>query len=351
MRRIIAFAFLIASCSHQGPKIEDYVPHDRDQILVPTVQDSKKFQTLLVYGDSLSDPGNLSKNTFHFILPHQIFYRGRFSNGPIWADYVEKATRWNVHNFAVSGARTHTGPWPERWVLPDLPQQVSESEDLRASLDRQTTLITLWIGPNNYLRNGGEFEDGNGRTRSEALEKGVKRTLGDIEKEVERLASEGFSYFALGTMPELGGINRNPKSGRIATDKTLFEATRLHNIGLRELITKLQRADERLQITTFQAFEINKETYERPGDFGFSVLDKPCFVGDLKGNFYGEKTFCEDLLGYKFWEYVHPNTMMHCFYAGQFLTDAHQAKFVEASAKSVLIETCKRMKPVRPETL
>ncbi|RYE19634.1 MAG: hypothetical protein EOP42_28735, partial [Sphingobacteriaceae bacterium] len=89
-----------------------------------------------------------------------------------------------------------------------MPRQ--NNQKLLKTLDPKRTLIVIWIGPNNYLRNGGEFEDNHGHTNKEALVKGVERSLREIKKEVEGLMKQGFTSFAIGTMPELGGINRNP---------------------------------------------------------------------------------------------------------------------------------------------
>ncbi len=58
------------------------------------------FSKLYVFGDSLSDPGNIYNSTtfvqpFDWLLgfdipviPPSPYYEGRYSNGPIWADYL-----------------------------------------------------------------------------------------------------------------------------------------------------------------------------------------------------------------------------------------------------------------------
>ncbi|KAF9146534.1 hypothetical protein BG015_011567 [Linnemannia schmuckeri] len=65
-----------------------------------------RIESLVVFGDSFSDTGNvleLSKHTW----PLPAFYPGgRFSGGPIWADYIAKERRLNLTNFAYGGATT-----------------------------------------------------------------------------------------------------------------------------------------------------------------------------------------------------------------------------------------------------
>ncbi|KAF9109545.1 hypothetical protein BGX30_008365, partial [Mortierella sp. GBA39] len=65
-----------------------------------------RIKSLVVFGDSFSDTGNvleISKHTW----PLPAFYPGgRFSGGPVWADYVAKDRRLNLTNFAYGGATT-----------------------------------------------------------------------------------------------------------------------------------------------------------------------------------------------------------------------------------------------------
>ncbi|KAF9180654.1 hypothetical protein BGZ51_006059 [Haplosporangium sp. Z 767] len=61
---------------------------------------------MVVFGDSFSDTGNvysLSKGTW----PRpSLYHDGRFSNGPVWTDYVSQERQFNLTNFAYGGATT-----------------------------------------------------------------------------------------------------------------------------------------------------------------------------------------------------------------------------------------------------
>ncbi|RZA21536.1 MAG: hypothetical protein EOP10_16570 [Proteobacteria bacterium] len=344
MKRLLAL-LLLTACAYDGPRVEDITPPNLEAKLLQSVDDPKiaGITNLIVFGDSLSDPGNLSSNTFHFVLPHEIFYKGRFSNGPIWADYVRAASGWKVDNFAVGGAQTHTAVFPERLVIKSFEEQIEASKSTLKDLNPDATLIAIWIGPNDYLRNGSEYED-HKEPNVKVLESGVKRSLSEIRKSILNLRKLGFKKIALGTMPELGGINRNPQDqGYTASDKTLFMATRLHNDGIYTIISEFKKNSPDLKIYAYRAYDINKATYENPKAYAFTRLDTPCFQGSLSGEFYGPKEFCEDPMGYKFWEYLHPNTRMHCFYATQFLTDASEAGLIAGFHKDKTLETCKSL--------
>ncbi|KAG0372723.1 hypothetical protein BGX24_012657 [Mortierella sp. AD032] len=65
-----------------------------------------RFKSLVVFGDSFSDTGNVLELSKHS-WPRPAFYpEGRFSNGPVWTDYVAKDRKLNLTNFAHGGATT-----------------------------------------------------------------------------------------------------------------------------------------------------------------------------------------------------------------------------------------------------
>ncbi|KAG0078505.1 hypothetical protein BGZ93_005963 [Podila epicladia] len=64
----------------------------------------ERIDQLAVFGDSYSDIHNvyeLSKHTWP--LP-KTYFKGRFSNGPIWSEYVAKAKRYKLLDYAYGGA-------------------------------------------------------------------------------------------------------------------------------------------------------------------------------------------------------------------------------------------------------
>ncbi|MEO1069836.1 MAG: SGNH/GDSL hydrolase family protein, partial [Cyanobacteria bacterium J06638_6] len=128
----------------------------RTQALVPS------FDGLTVFGDSLSDPGNLFALTGFF--PPPPYDQGRFSNGDLWVDYLADDIGLDsnlIQNFAFGGATTGrdngldalfeslTGVDPE---LPGLADQidayVAGLGDGPADPD---DLYVLWAGANNLF--------------------------------------------------------------------------------------------------------------------------------------------------------------------------------------------------------
>src|SRR4051812_8541313 len=67
-----------------------------------------QFTKLVVLGDSLSDTGNLFAATGGAIPPSP-YYLGRFSNGPVWVEYLAEALDVPFEDYAYGGAKTDEG--------------------------------------------------------------------------------------------------------------------------------------------------------------------------------------------------------------------------------------------------
>ncbi|MHC5830296.1 MAG: SGNH/GDSL hydrolase family protein, partial [Nostoc sp.] len=59
--------------------------------MLPTKASAASFDQLYVFGDSLSDTGNIYNATYATGKPYPAsppYFEGRFSDGPIWVDYL-----------------------------------------------------------------------------------------------------------------------------------------------------------------------------------------------------------------------------------------------------------------------
>lgn len=331
-----------AAAEDKGPNVNDLVKPNQEKWLTGQVQNpaKSKITKLLVFGDSLSDPGHLNKLTQGAYVPPRVFYKSRFSNGPIWSDYVSGSLNWTLDNYAVGGAETRSKVSIDNATIPSLLQQISDNKSELKKMDFTSTLVVVWIGPHNYFVNALKAQDANQNPIAVKLEKQVKESISDIEDAIEDLKDIGFTQFVIGTMPELGGLNRNPKDPPKASDATLFAVTTAHNNALRAMLKELSKEMPEINVTLFQAYEINQKTVDSPKNYGFNRLDAPCYVGNLKGRFDGAKAFCTDPSGYKFWEYVHPNSRMHCIYASQFLADITAAGKIAGYDQAKTLARC-----------
>lgn len=334
-----------AANEDKGPNVSDLVKPNQEKWLSGQVQSPAKgkITKLLVFGDAFSDPGHLNKLTQGAALPPRVFYKSRFSNGPIWTDYVSNSLNWTLDNFAVGLAETRSGGSMGDADIPSLLQQISESKSELKKMDFASTLVVIWAGPQNYIKNAVKAQDANQNPVNEILNKQVKNTISDIQDAIEDLKDIGFRQFVIGTMPELGGLNRNPKDPPKASDVTLYAVTAAHNTALRAMIKDLPKEMPEVNATIFQAFEINQKTNENPKSYGFNRLDAPCYVGNLQGRFDGAKAFCTDPSGYKYWDYVHPNSKMQCIYASQFLADINAVGKIAGYDQAKALARCNEL--------
>ena len=57
-------------------------------MLVSAMGWAQPISTVVVFGDSLSDKGNIYEYTKHRMPAAPGYYQGRFSNGPIWPELL-----------------------------------------------------------------------------------------------------------------------------------------------------------------------------------------------------------------------------------------------------------------------
>jgi len=116
-----------------------------------------QFDSLVIFGDSLSDVGNLyARDNF----PPSPYWGGRFSNGPVWIEQLAAdlgmpaptPSKLGGNNFAWGGAQTGTG-FSTVPVILSLVPNVSEQVGiyLATKVVSPTTLYVLWAGANDFF--------------------------------------------------------------------------------------------------------------------------------------------------------------------------------------------------------
>ncbi|MBR8833796.1 MAG: SGNH/GDSL hydrolase family protein [Stigonema ocellatum SAG 48.90 = DSM 106950] len=113
---------------------------------------AKNYDEIYVFGDSFSDTGNVFDATNGAIPPSPAYFNGRFSNGPVWVEYLAQdlGLTLNPHNdFAFGGATTGV----DNINVPGLPalqQQISSFTAENPSAD-PNALYIVWAGANDYF--------------------------------------------------------------------------------------------------------------------------------------------------------------------------------------------------------
>ena len=146
---------------------------------------------LVVFGDSLSDTGNLFTATG---IPPAPYDQGRFSNGPVWVEYlaadlgVPKPTPSLLggSDYAWGGAQSGYGTTASG--IPNTGLQVSTY--LASNSPTASQLFTFWAGANDFF---------NGQTNPMV-------PVSNIASEISSLAAAGARMFLVPNLPQLGNV-------------------------------------------------------------------------------------------------------------------------------------------------
>jgi phospholipase/lecithinase/hemolysin len=111
---------------------------------------------IIFFGDSLTDNGNLYRDTLHYTPDSPPYYKGRFSNGPTWAENVGEYFLRHAgipYEIYAWGGATLAFHFPSARFIAPITLAGEVRLYLLASLfsDRSENLYVIWIGDNDYL--------------------------------------------------------------------------------------------------------------------------------------------------------------------------------------------------------
>src|SRR6478736_2905467 len=145
MVRIARLYFLlIVALMDFGPTLADHA-------------DAGPFNNLVVFGDSLSDVGNIAQAPF-INEPGPYYWNGRFSNGPVYAETLatglglpalNRSTASGGTDYAYGGAKTTGTAFPDSLFVKDIDDQVNQY--LSSHNGDANTLYVVFAGANDLL--------------------------------------------------------------------------------------------------------------------------------------------------------------------------------------------------------
>jgi phospholipase/lecithinase/hemolysin len=238
----------------------------------------RAYNQLVVFGDSLSDTGNLSK-ALGGLFPPPPFFNGRLSNGPLWLEYLAPAIGiTQVTNLAFAGAttgRSNVGSLIAGQDLGKLPGVLDEidlfANQLQANGLTQANpnaLYVVWGGANDFLTLPQSIPD--------AIQS-VLDSVNNVAKAVTNLAGLGAQTIVVPNLPNLG-ITPFAAARNLSTNATLFST--LFNTLLQGTLGDLER-DLKVDIVQVDVFSLVQSIVLRPGEFGLSNLTTPLFQAAL----------------------------------------------------------------------
>ncbi len=304
---------------------------------------SHPFSKLYVFGDSLSDQGNIFNITKFAnslssqipVVPSAPYFEGRFSNGPVWIDYLSAglglpmqvssklsvfspsipilspltlingelraspffngATTTQSVNFAFGGAQTGFTSGLAGTVsslIPGVLQQVSWflNDHITAGKTADSkALYVVFAGGNDYL------------DPSDALQ--PTQSVTNIALSIAALYSQGARNFLIPNLPDLGITPRALRGGNEAETR-LSNLAIAHNTLLNEAIDGLTNLLPQSNFIPLDFFGLLHDIAANPSQLGLTNITDPSF-DSLTGTIVGDPN------AHLFWDEIHPTAVGH----------------------------------------
>ena len=266
------------------------------------------YSELLVFGDSLSDVGNVFDKTDNFLfeepIPASAYFDGRFSNGPVYSERLATAlglgtlTHSNAggNNFAHGNAMTTGTGFPLNLFIDDIDDQVGDFLNSR-TVDPDA-LFVVFAGANDLL-------DG---------ETNVSFPVGNLISDINDLIGDGAENILVANLPLLGLTPRfNGDPGQSASMSALTES---FNAALFTALDTLEASTPGVDFFRLDVAQLINDAVANPGAFGFVNVTDPAAPGlDFDSFDYDPNLIVDEPDTYLFWDELHPTTAAHALLA------------------------------------
>lgn len=223
------------------------------------------LKKIVIFGDSLSDNGNLYEYMQHKLPQSPPYYEGRFTNGPVWVErlaesYYPHQSADHLLDYAFGGAGVSEDA--DEQVLFTLKREIDSYLLAHQDVADESSLYIVWIGANNYL---GVPDD----TENTLLEVNTGITNG-----LKRLADAGAKHILVLNLPDLG---KTPVARLFDAEAVLTDLSNQHNIRLANSIAELQQRYKEVQWLQFDVNHFLTAIIDDPEKYGFTNIVDTCY--------------------------------------------------------------------------
>lgn len=272
-----------------------------------------QYSSITVFGDSLSDPGNIPR-FFGLNLPPPPYFQNQFSNGSIYAKYLDGLFDISVplNDYAIGGAYSGTqnvGGLPGN-PLVGLPNAGVDGEiSLYLSGNPHPTahdLFIVWAGANDYFGFLSATPPPAGATPAQltslflAPNGPVTNAITNIVADVKRLAAAGVKNFVVPNLPNLGATPNYGASPATSVPATLLAS--LHDQALPQALSQLQQQFN-VNITIVDIGTVFADVTRNPAKYGIDPnhISDQCILSPA---------CVAQHQNYLFWDGVHPTGLV-----------------------------------------
>jgi outer membrane lipase/esterase len=270
------------------------------------------FTGLHVFGDSLSDTGNVFVFTETLSpgngIPPPPYFGGRFTNGPNYVDWLGLGLGFSSapvllggNNYAVGGATAASG----------LPPGLIAQRDLfllrHAGVADPSALYVTWIGANDmqavidaYIADP---------TTASGAAAAIGSSIADLRQTILALNQAGARSFLVPNLPNLAFVPKYTKLNDPAVSLFALQLSDAFNLALAQMLATIP--GNQLAVHAFDANALFLAALLDPAGFGLTNVTTPCFSGSP----FAPGTVCADAARFLFWDEIHPTAAAHAHLA------------------------------------
>jgi len=224
---------------------------------------------LVVFGDSLSDRGNLYEYMNHQLPMSPPYFEGRFTNGQVWIEHLatrlfpaELETRFL--DFAYGGANVASNNKINDFSLQNQMKRYFNSYPKA----NPNALYVFWVGSNNYLDLPNDIPGE------------VHQVLAGIETSIQQMIAHGGRHFVVVNVPQL---DTTPAAIEFESEAELKQMADLHNQGLKQRMQRLRQTFADIDIVEYDVAKIMSDIVAHPARHDFKDAKRTCceFMQDV----------------------------------------------------------------------
>jgi phospholipase/lecithinase/hemolysin len=274
------------------------------------------YDTIVSFGDSSSDTGNvynLTNKQWPVVPP---YYLGRFSNGPVW---VEKLGIANLINYAYGSATSDNNIVPGytafQTSVPGVRQQIIQYKNVTdpTKINFNRTIYIIWVNGNDYFFN---------------LTLPPTVVVNSIINGIKDLIQFGSTHFLILNQTPLQAY---PAAAVYNMNDYLNTISVTHNSNLSYAIQSLRSNYSNIQFQLFDIYSLISDMYTNPSTYGINST-KNCW--DTSTGVVNQTCTTPDT--YLFIDEYHFTTRIHQLIANNALKALYNSKGVIKSPNLVL---------------
>ena len=229
------------------------------------------FNNIIVFGDSLSDTGNLYNLSLGEIPKTNSYFLGHFSNRLNYTEYLAQLLKLNVYSWAIGGAQGNT----RFFFLGGISSQVDlwQQEYKQAiEYDTKKSLYIVWIGSND-INNG---------TRT------LDQIFSDETNAINTLINSGAKYIIVITVPPIG---LTPLRNNDPSKNSYNQLALKYNDMLNNYVNSLKNQNPDLNLMLFDAYNELMNAIQSASSYNITNVTDSCLFIDQNFNKLDWATF------------------------------------------------------------